>query len=371
MKIKQESTKNSRLETCLIIEADEFKKALHDAYLEKTDVIIVPGFAPGLAPREEIEKIYGRDALYDEALDICIPAAYRQYLSDKKLHPIGKPELAEITWLENGGVSFLVKAELYPEVALGQYKGIETDIPKEKGEAHTADVLTKACRNMQVIISDAMIASRLDTLVAKEKIAAAGDPVYRLLTDCVYILKEAYHAADVHRPIQQVRAEAMDHMLQSVSADNQGIEIDFYLAKVKDIVRRYHDLPEDFDAKLQEILARRAKTKANMTNDEILDEVFEAYLGTLELSEKQWRADRRDQARDAVMFDLLFMAVADKEGLQVNETEVYQAVGKIAEQCSVDLEDAYQAVDRDALREQLIRDKARDFILSHAVTVSA
>lgn len=367
MKVKQESTENSRLETCLVIEADEFQKALHDAYLEKTDVVIVPGFAPGLAPRDEIEKIYGKNALYDEALDICIPAAYKQYLSDKKLHPVGKPELAEITWLEDGGVSFLVKAELYPEVTLGQYKGIETGIPREKGEEHTADVLTKACRNMRVRISDTMIASRLDTLVAKEKMAAAGDPVYRLLTDCVYILKEAYHAADVHRPVQQVRAEAMDQMLQSVSADNQGIEIDFYLAKVKEIVRRYHDLPEGFDEKLQEILSRRDKTKAKMTNDEILDEVFEAYLGTLELNEKQWREDRKEQARDAVMFDLLFTAVADREGLRVNEAEVYQAVEKIAQQCSVDLEEAYQAVDQDALREQLIRDKAREFILSHAV----
>lgn len=370
MKVKQENVKNSRLEVCLIIEADEFQKALHDAYLEKTDVIVVPGFAPGLAPRNEIEKIYGRDVLYDEALDICIPAAYRQYLNEKKLHPVGKPELAEITWLADGEVSFLVKAELYPEVTLGQYKGIETKIPKEKEEEYAADVLTKACRNMQVRISDAMIASRLDALVAKEKIAAARDPVYCLLTDCIYILKEAYHAADVHRPLSQVRAEAMDHMLQSVSADNQGIEIDFYLARVKEIVRRYHDLPEHFDEKLQRILAQRAEAKKNMTNDEISDEVFEAYLGTLELSEKQFREEHTDQARDAVMFDLLFMAVADKEGIQINEAEIYQAVGKIAEQCSVDLEDVYQAVDRDALKEQLVRDKAREFILSHAVTVS-
>lgn len=371
MKIRQESIENSRLKTCLIVEKDEFDKALHDAYLEKTDVVIVPGVAPGLAPREEIEKIYGKTALYDEALDLCIPAAYKQYLKDKMLHPVGRSELEEITWLEDGGVSFLVKAELYPEVTLGQYKGIETSIPKEKGEEHNADVLTKACRNMKAGISETMIDSRLDALTAKEKMAAAGDPVYRLLTDCVYILKEAYHAADVHRPLMQVRAEAMDHMLQSVSADNQGIEIDFYLAKVKEIVRRYHDLPENFDENLQEILSRRAKTKANMTNDEILDEVFEAYLGTLELSETQWREDHREQARDAVMFDLLFTAVADKEGLQVEEAEMHQAMGNIAQQCLTDFEDVYQAVDQDALREQLVRDKAREFILSHAITIPA
>lgn len=371
MKVEWERKENSRLEVCLKVEADEFQKSLHDAYLERTDVMAVPGFAPGLAPRDEIEKIYGRDILYDEALDICIPAAYKQYLTDKKLHPVGKPELAEITWLEDGGVSFAVKAELYPEVVLGAYKGLQTSVPKDKSEEYAADLLIKACRNMQVCISDTMIESRLDTLTAKEKLAAAGDPVYRLLTDCVYILKEAYHAADVHRPIQQVRAEAMDHMLQSVSADNQGIEIDFYLAKVKELVRRYHDLPEDFEQKLKDILAQRAKRKSDMTNDEILEEVFEAYLGTLELSEKQWREDHREQARDAVMFDLLFMAVADKEGLQVNEAEIYQALQKIAEQCFVDMEDAYRAVDRDALREQLIRDKAREFIISHAEAVSA
>ncbi|MCD7922783.1 MAG: hypothetical protein LUG27_10215 [Clostridiales bacterium] len=370
MRAEHEERKDGAITTELILEPEEFAKALHDAYLEHTDRIVVPGYAPGLAPREEIEKIYGPRVLYDEALDLCIPAAYRQYVRETRLHPVGKPCLREITWRGDGGVRFLVEADVYPDATLGPYKGIRTDVPRDDEERFAADVLTKACRNMKTVLPDSMTEARLDAMEAREKAAAVQDPVCRMLTECVYLLREAYHAADVHRPMSQVRAEAMDYMLQSVSADQQGIEIDCFLAGVKECVRRYHDLPADFDQKLREIQTKRAHLKSSMSNDEICDEMFETRLGSMELSEKQWRDEHRDQARDAALFDVLFTAVADREGIRVGEPEVFQAMERIAEQCAADFDEVCRTLDRDALEAQLIRDKAREFILTHAVSTA-
>ncbi|MCD7982608.1 MAG: trigger factor family protein [Clostridiales bacterium] len=367
MRAEQEERKDGVIKAELVLKPEEFAQALRDAYLEHTDQIVVPGYAPGLAPREEIEKIYGPQVLYDEALDLCIPAAYRQYVRETRFHPVGKPSLHEITRCGDGGVRFLVEVEVYPDVTLGCYKGIRTEVPRDDEEKFAADVLTKACRNMKTVLPDSMTEARLDAMEAREKAAAAQDPVCRLLTECVYLLQEAYHAADVHRPMSQVRAEAMDYMLQSVSADHQGMEMDCYLAGVKECVRRYHDLPADFDQKLREIQTKRACRKSSMSNDEILDEMFETRLGTMELSEKQWRDEHRDQARDAALFDVLFTAVADREGIRVGEPEVFQAMERIAKQCAADFDEVCRTVDRDALEAQLIRDRAREFILNHAV----
>ena len=110
---------NNTLTLTLRIERSEFAKALDEAYMNDTEHYAVPGFAAGLAPRKKIEELYGQTALFDEALDICVPRLYSRYLSENGIRTVGRPQLTAVTWLMGGGADFTVVCGVYPEVKLG------------------------------------------------------------------------------------------------------------------------------------------------------------------------------------------------------------------------------------------------------------
>ena len=133
---------NNTLTLTLRIERSEFAKALDEAYMNDTEHYAVPGFAAGLAPREKIEELYGQTALFDEALDICVPRLYSRYLSENGIRTVGRPQLTAVTWLMGGGADFTVVCGVYPEVKLGEYKELEVNAKRDDEETFTAAVLT-------------------------------------------------------------------------------------------------------------------------------------------------------------------------------------------------------------------------------------
>lgn len=76
-----------------------------------------------------------------------------------------------------------------------------------------------------------MVEQKLDAMLAQEKLRASGDAIYHVLADTIVILKTAYREAGAERPVRQVREEAMDLMLQTVSGDNQEVSRDFSAAR--------------------------------------------------------------------------------------------------------------------------------------------
>lgn len=370
MKILNQKNDHGNLCVTLRIEPHEFEKALLNAYLENTERYIVPGYAAGLAPRNKIEEIYGPTALFDEALDLCVPALYNQFLSDNNLRIIGSPQLTEVTWMEGGGASFTVTCDLYPEVKLGTYKGIQTTCKREDDEeSFAANVLTQACVNMTADVPEGMILQKLNSMMAQEKLRIGQDPIYHVLADCIEILKKAYHETGVHRPKNQVDAEALDIMLQTVSMDNQKMTKEFFITLLKDLIQRYRSVPQNIDIILDELIEERNKQKSAMTPEEKTNEAYLAYLSSLELTEEQWHKQHYEQAADAARFDLLLNAVAKQENLIVTETDLHQVYSEIAQQCDLEIEEVLTAIDSRAVQEQLLRDKARYLILDNAVTI--
>lgn len=157
-------------------------------------------------------------------------------------------------------------------------------------------------------------------------------------------------------------------MLQTVSKDNKEVTKEFFITLIKELVGRYRSIPKEIDNTIECIINERSKQKADMTPDQKADEAFDAYLGTLELTEKQWRKQRYEQAADAARFDLLLNAVAEKEALSVSPAEVKSILLEIADQCNMEVDEVIAEVDPLPIREQLLRDKARYFILDHSVT---
>ena len=150
-----EKLEKSRVALTIETSAEEFEAAVNKAYLKMRGKINVPGFRVGKAPRKIIEKMYGAEVFYEEAVNIILPAAYEAAVKEQELNVVGYPEV-ELESCTKDGVVFKCTVAIYPEVKLGQYKGLEA--PKAEGKVAAADVNARlkemADRNSRLVSVD-------------------------------------------------------------------------------------------------------------------------------------------------------------------------------------------------------------------------
>ena len=128
--------------TTIVVEIDKelMEKGVQAAYLKARKNIMIPGFRKGKAPRYLIEKMYGAHVFYEDGLEEIFPEVYQGAILDQGVKAVGRPNLTDMQIAEDGIVTLTLTTEVYPEVTLGQYKGIE--VPK--AEAAVADVQVQA-----------------------------------------------------------------------------------------------------------------------------------------------------------------------------------------------------------------------------------
>ena len=140
---------------------------------------------------------------------------------------------------------------------------------------------------------------------------------------------------------------------------------------IRELVEHYRIVPRSFDEMLENIISERGTKKRAMTDDEKINDAFAAYLGTINQTEEMWRKDNTKRAEDAARFDLLLNAVAQAEKISVSEAELASLMRDIAEATGLELENVMAVVESQPLREQLMRDKARELIVSSAKEATA
>ncbi|RDW21645.1 trigger factor [Oceanobacillus chungangensis] len=111
------------------VSAEEFDKALDQAFKKVVKTVQVPGFRKGKMPRGMFEKRFGVESLYQDAVDIVLPEAYKNAIDETDIFPINQPQV-DIDQIEKGStLVFTAEVEVKPEVTLGDYKGLEIDVP--------------------------------------------------------------------------------------------------------------------------------------------------------------------------------------------------------------------------------------------------
>ena len=126
----------------IVVEIDKelMESGAQKAYLKARKNIQLPGFRKGKAPRKMIESMYGAHVFYEDGLEEIFPEVYKFAVIDQEVKAIGRPSLTDMNISEDGIVTLTLTTELYPEVTLGQYKGLEI----EKPEAVVTDELVAA-----------------------------------------------------------------------------------------------------------------------------------------------------------------------------------------------------------------------------------
>ena len=129
-------------EATIVVEIDKelMESGINKAYMKARKSIRIPGFRPGKAPRKMIEAMYGAHVFYEDGLEEIFPEVYDFAVLKQDLKAIGRPNLTDMDINEENIVTLTLTTEVYPEVTLGQYKGLEI----EKAEVTVSDAQVDA-----------------------------------------------------------------------------------------------------------------------------------------------------------------------------------------------------------------------------------
>ena len=156
--------KNGNQATVVVeIDKELMETGVSKAYMKARKNIMIPGFRKGKAPRKMIEAMYGAHVFYEDGLDEIFPEIYDFAIAKQEFKAIGRPSLTDMQISDDNIVTLTLTTEVYPEVTLGQYKGLEV----EREEATVTDEQVQAELDR--------LAQNVSTVETVERPAAMGD----------------------------------------------------------------------------------------------------------------------------------------------------------------------------------------------------
>lgn len=166
MSVSFENKATNRGVITFTIGQDKIKPALDQAFNKVKKNLNAPGFRKGHMPRAVFNQQFGEEALYEDALNALLPAAYQAAVAELSLDIVAQPKI-DIQSMEKGQ-EWTLTAEVVtkPEVKLGDYKNLEVSVEASK-EVTDAEVDEKVERER----------NNLAELIVKEGAAELGDTV--------------------------------------------------------------------------------------------------------------------------------------------------------------------------------------------------
>lgn len=424
MNVKSVEKENGKAKVVVEIDKPEFEQALNKAYAKCRKDIMLPGFRKGKAPRKMVESMYGATVFYEDAVNEIFPEIYTTAIVDQQLKAVGSPSVSNMDTPDEGGVVLTIETELYPEVTLGQYKGIEVpkrEVKVEESEVD-AEVNRMAERNARIETVD-RAAQMGDTVVIDFEGFEGGKPFqggkaedYSLTLGSGSFIpgfeealvgavageerdvnvtfpenyakelagKPAVFKCKVHEVKESIKPELDDEFAKDVS------EFDTLDALKNDIRERFTKSREEQNERAFESSAVQLAA-ANMTCnvpacmiDEQVDHQIEQFAYQLQSQGMKMedytkmiggdlsslRQSMRPMAEQTVRSDILLSEIARAENLEVTDEEVEEELKKLAEQYQMELDKVKAAVDTAAVKSDLMGKKTAKIITDNAVAVA-
>ena len=405
------------------VSAADFEAAVEKAYRKQRGSIRMPGFRPGKAPRKMIENMYGAAVFYEEAVNIAMPDAYSDAVKEQELQAVGYPEV-ELLSVGKEGFTFKATVAVYPEVTLGQYKGLE--VPRAEVNVTGEDVENRlkemADRNSRMVsVEDRPVqqgdvtnidfegflngvpfdggkSDNFDLEIGSGSfVPGFEDQVAGMSTgeekDIDITFPEDYHAdlagkaVVFHVKVNSIKVKEVPALDDEFAKDVS--EFDTLEELKKDVAEK---LRKDREESVNRAFENAAVTKAAEgiqaeIPDAMIDEQarrfmenfkmqiqsqgipYEQYMKMTNMSEEQLLADARGPALNQVKVDLAVGAIIKAEGLEAGDEDVEAEYAKMAEQYGMDVESVKKYLDAAVIKEQVCRNKAVELVTSSAVAV--
>jgi trigger factor len=384
MKVTSTPGPKSSLQLDIVMPADEVAAAIGNAVRQVASRSRIPGFRPGKAPRQVVERFAGLPAIMEEATEILVERGYRAAIMESETLPLTSPKIEAQPAVEGVEYRFSATISVPPEVKLGDYRGFSFAPTFEEPDAKKVDAVVDDLRDSYAVLTP-----------VTDRGAAMGD--YAIISFT------GYREGD-NSPIEGASSEKMPIVLGSERLI-PGFEAQLVGAKIGDATTVSVTFPDDyqeeslrgvparFDVVIQELRARippplddafakqvahvedvaglraeiltRLKASAAdrgrhefadkiveyaMENasvdipdplieeeiDGLVDELarsiarqglsFEQYLGAAGKSAEEIRAELRDRGERRARTLLVLSAVAGAEGIQVPEELIDEEV---------------------------------------------
>ncbi len=140
----------------IAIAAEDFRAAIQQAYLKQRKSIQIPGFRKGKAPLMMIEKLYGQEVFFEDALDIVFPEAVQAAYEEAGIVPVDSPKDFDVkTMSKEEGVVMTFNVTVKPEITLKAYKGLTAEkadvkVTKEEIDHEIEHMLDRGARIVNV-----------------------------------------------------------------------------------------------------------------------------------------------------------------------------------------------------------------------------
>ncbi len=420
MNIKSnEKKENSTYELVIEVGAVEFQAAIDKVYNRQKSRINVPGFRKGKAPRKMVERMYGAEIFYEDAISLAYPDAYEGALKEAGIDPVAYPQL-EILDVSADGFTFKATVTVKPEASIKDYKGLPVAKPDVKVSA--ADIkaeLKPYIDRASRLVSVERKAKKGDTAVIDFEGFKDGVPFqggkgenYSLALgsgsfvpgfeeqvigmkageekDLDITFPEDYapelagaqvvFKVKVHEVKEKQEPDVDDEFAKDVSEFDTLDEFKKDLGeKLK--ARRQEQADRDFEAAVIDALTEKLEcdvpdAMVDYRADKMLEDYanriqsqgikFEDYLRMMGMTMDDMRAQSKEAAGRNVRSDLALEAVAAAEGIEVSDADVEAEVSKLAEQYSMEAEQVRAAVNSEDLRRDLAIRRALELVKSSA-----
>ncbi len=127
MNVKVESLEKNVVQLKIEVDNVRFEEGMKKSYIKNAKKFNIPGFRVGKAPRNMIERYYGEEVFYEDAVNAICPEIYDEAVEEMKILPVDLPKI-DIVQIGGGQpLIFTAKVTVKPEVVLGDYKGIEVN----------------------------------------------------------------------------------------------------------------------------------------------------------------------------------------------------------------------------------------------------
>ena len=415
-----EKVEKSQVALTIEVGAAEFEAAIEKAYQKMRKKINVPGFRPGKAPRKIIEGMYGAEVFFEEAINIAFPDAYEAAVKEQELQVVGYPNVEMVGEVTREGFTFKATAPVYPEVTLGEYKGLSA--PKDEVKVTAADVEDRLKQ----------LSDRNTRLVSVEREAKEGDTA--VIDFEGFLNGEPFEGGKGENHSLELGSHSFvpgfeEQVVGMKAGDEKDIDITFpedyhadlagkavvFKVKVHEVKEKevptmddefakdvsefdtLKDLKADLKKKIAEERQKEAdrafedalmeQVAANITADvpdamvetqarQYLDNFkmqiaqsgipYDQYMKMTGMDESKLLEDAKEPALRQVRMDLAVAAIIKAENLDATDEEVEAEFQKLAEQYSMDIEMVKKYLQAEQVKDQLISQKAVAVVVDSA-----
>lgn len=399
-----------------------FTEACKSAYMKQRKSIQLPGFRKGKATQGMIEKVYGEAAFYEEALEIVYPEAVTAAISEAELRTVDQPYDLEVPVMSKSeGVEMKMKVTVYPEVKLGEYKGLSASmLPTEASDEDVdKEIENMRDRNSRLVSVEDRAAEMGDTAeidfegfvdgvafdggkgenyplelgsgsfipgfeeqVAGHKIDEEFDVNVTFPEEYAAELagKDAVFKCKIHEIKTKEMPELDDEFVKDVSEFDT---LDELKADIKKQIteKKEAEAKTDFENQLIEQVVENMECEVpecmfdHRTDEMIQDYSYRlqmqgidlnTYLSYLGQDMDSFKASFRSGAENQVKASIALEAIVDAEKIEATEEEIDAEIAKLAEQYQMEAEQIKNAVPADQIATDIKTRKAVELVVSSA-----